>query len=559
MEIFSEITLVLLIATAVSFLMRLLKQPLIVGYIISGILVGPGALNVLHAQDTIDLFSKLGITILLFIVGLHMSPKVVKEIGSVSLITGVGQVVFTSLIGFGIALYLGIDKLAAVYVAIALTFSSTIIILKLLSDKGTVQTLYGKIAVGFLLVQDVIATLILIVVSSLGSGSDQSLAVTLGITLAKGVGLLIALFFTTKWVLPWISGYASKSSELLFLFSLTWGLGVAVAFYLFGLSIEIGALVAGVCLSASAYADEISSRLRPLRDFFIIIFFIFLGAHMVLDSVSTIAIPALILSAFVLIGNPIIVIILMNLLGYHRKTGFMAGLTVAQISEFSLILATLGMQVGHLSQEVLTLITLVGLITIAGSTYLILYAEKIYPVVSNLLRFLELRPSSKSAASASARYEVFIFGFNRTGRDFLDLFQTQGYKTAVVDFDPATIDRLPKRGIKHFYGDASNVEFLSELPLGSAKLAISSIPETATNTLLIRHLKQVNPKVSVLVFSQSKKDALVLYEAGADYVVVPHHLAAQHVSELIGRVGFDRAHFARKQSIHLKHLHDRFA
>jgi Kef-type K+ transport system membrane component KefB len=559
MELFSEITLVLLVATAVSFVMRFLKQPLIVGYILTGILVGPAALNLLHAQDTIELFSKLGITILLFIVGLHMSPKIVKEIGSVSLITGVGQVVFTSIIGFAIALYLGIDRLAAVYVAIALTFSSTIIILKLLSDKGAVQTLYGKIAIGFLLVQDVIATVILIVISSISTGGDQPLVLSLALTLAKGAGLLLALFVVTKWVLPRVSSFASKSSELLFLFSLTWGLGVAVSFYLFGLSIEIGALVAGVALSASAYADEISSRLRPLRDFFIIIFFIFLGAHMILDSVAAIAVPALILSLFVLVGNPIIVIILMNLLGYHRKTGFMAGLAVAQISEFSLILATLGMQVGHISQEVLTLITLVGLITIAGSTYLILYSERIYPVISTFLRFLELKKTSKNSTSATAKYDVFLFGFNRAGQDFLELFKDQGHKIAVVDFDPTTADRLPKRGITHFYGDAGNVEFLDELPLKTTKLVISSIPEMSTNVLVLRHLKTINPTVATIVFSQSKQDALKLYEAGADYVVVPHHMAAKHITQLISRVGFSIESFSRKQDLHRRELLERFA
>jgi Kef-type K+ transport system membrane component KefB len=559
MEIFSEITIVLLIATALSFVMRFLKQPLIVGYILAGIVVGPSVLNLIHAQDTVELFSKLGITILLFIVGLHMSPKVVKEIGSISLITGVGQVVFTSVIGFFIALYLGIDRLAALYVAIALTFSSTIIILKLLSDKGAVQMLYGKIAIGFLLVQDVIATIILIVVSSLNTESSLPLALALGLTLLKGIALLIGLFAATKWVLPKIALSASANTELLFLFSLSWGLSMAVLFYLAGLSIEIGALVAGVALSALPYADEISSRLRPLRDFFIILFFIFLGSHMTLGSLGDIWFPALVLSLFVLIGNPVIVIVLMNLLGHHRKTGFMAGLTVAQISEFSLILAALGLQVGHITPEILTLVTLVGLITIAGSTYLILYSEPIYARVSSLLRYLELRNVSTTKSSRVANYEVFLFGFNRTSKELLHIFSDLDLRMAVVDFDPNAQDRLPSKKIGYFYGDAGSAEFLAELPLDRAKIIVSSIPDLSANKILLRQLHQSGSEASAVFFAQNKDEAMELYQAGASYVMVPHHLAGKHLSKLIARAGLDRDMFRRKQVMHEIELKTRTA
>lgn len=280
---------------------------------------------------------------------------------------------------------------------------------------------------------------------------------------------------------------------------------------------------------------------------------------MVLDSLGSILVPALVLSLFVLIGNPIIVIMLLNLLGYHRKIGFMAGLTVAQISEFSLILATLGMRVGHLSQEILTLITLVGLITIAGSTYLILYAEKLYPAFSKLIKLLEFRTITKNTSSSESKYEVFLFGFNRTGRDFLNLFTTLNYKTAVVDFDPTTAERLPKRGIAYFYGDAGSIEFLSELPTKKVKLSISSIPDMQTNVLLITHLKKNNPSMTMVVFVQTKQDALKLYEAGADYVVVPHHLAAKHIAELISKVGLQSGSYSRRQDLHRKELLEKFA
>jgi Kef-type K+ transport system membrane component KefB len=437
MSIFIEISLILVVSTLVTILVKRLQQPLIVGYILAGIVVGPYALNILHSAHELELFSKVGIVLLLFIVGLHLNPKIIKEVGSISLVTGVGQVLFTSLIGFILAVLVGIDRLAALYVAIALTFSSTIIILKLLADKKDLHKLYAKIAVGFLLVQDIIATFVLIGITVFTKDTTTSLAMTLGIVFLKGLGLFAVLQLFSYFVMQKLTKYLASSQEMLFLFSLAWGTGVASLFLVLGFSIEIGALVAGVALSTTPYADEMASRLRPLRDFFIIIFFILLGSQMILTNITAILLPAILLSLFVLVGNPIIVILIMNAAGYNRRTGFMAGLTVAQISEFSLILASLGMQVGHLSQEILSLVTLVGLITIAGSTYLILYADAIYPKIASWLRLLELvkrRRNEKGAVGED--YTSVIFGFDRVGHRFVEALKEIEQRFLVVDYNP---------------------------------------------------------------------------------------------------------------------------
>ncbi|HNQ16841.1 MAG TPA: cation:proton antiporter, partial [Candidatus Woesebacteria bacterium] len=372
MNIFFELSLLLTVTAIITLAVRKLRQPLVVGYILSGIIAGPYVLNIVSSQHELELFSKVGIVFLLFIVGLYLNPKIIQEVGKVSLVTGLGQVLFTSLIGFALTLLLGIDRLAALYVAIALTFSSTIIILKLIADKKDLQKLYAKIAIGFLLVQDIVATFILIAITVVSGQSDMGLGSTLLLTLGKGMILFSVLGMFQRYILPKVTEYAAESPELLFLFSLAWGTILASLFSALGFSIEIGALIAGVTLSVSPYSVEIASRLKPLRDFFIIIFFVLLGSQLILSNLAQLLFPAIILSLFVLVGNPIIVIILMNTLGYNRKTSYQAGLTVAQISEFSLILGALGLRLGHLSQEVLSLITLVGLITISGSTYLIL-------------------------------------------------------------------------------------------------------------------------------------------------------------------------------------------
>ncbi len=557
MEIFVEITVILAIAFGAAMIMRVLKQPLIIGYILTGIIVGPYVFNLVQSEGTIELFSKLGITILLFIVGLNLNPSVIKEVGKVSAFTGIAQVIFTSLIGFVIALSLGIDRIAAIYVAIALTFSSTIIILKLLSDKGDINKLYGRIAIGFLIVQDIIATIILLVTSALSqSDAHTNIALFVGYTLMKGVFLVTIVMTFSNIVLPRIQKFIAASQELLFIFSITWGFGFAVLFYYLGFSVEIGALVAGVAMSMTPYAYEVSSRLRPLRDFFIVIFFILLGSQMVLDNIVSLLVPTIVLSLFVLIGNPIIVIILMNLLGYSKRTGFQTGLTVAQISEFSLILAALGFQVGHISREILSLITLVGLVTIAGSTYLILYSDIIYPHVEKILSLFELR-KNKQEKGLGDNYEAILFGYQRVGTDFIKAFEKLGFDFIVVDFDPISIDHLEKNNIAHKYGDAKDTEFLSELELKQAKYVVSTIPDHETNVLVISKIRELNKKAIVLVVAQTRDETHSLYNAGATYVIVPHYLGAQYASKLIAKFGVSKHEFNRLKKKHLQYLEER--
>jgi len=557
MEIFVELSVIIVIAMLVSLIMRALKQPLIVGYIFTGILVGPYFLNLIQNGDVIELFSKIGITILLFIVGLNLSPNVIREVGKVSLLTGIGQVLFTSIIGFFIATALGIDRIAAIYVAIALTFSSTIIILKLLSDKGDLNKLYGKIAIGFLLVQDIVATLILLFTSSFAGGEGSVLFIAL-MTVIKGSLLILTMVAISHYILPQISTFIAASQELLFLFSLSWGLGIAALFSLLGFSVEIGALVAGVALSMTPYAIEVASRMRPLRDFFILLFFILLGSHMVFENIFALIIPAILLSLFVLIGNPIIVVILMNVLGYSKRTGYQAGLTVAQISEFSLILATLGFEFGHISREILSLITFVGLITIAGSTYLILYSDEIYPYVEKFLSFLEIYKNGNKR-NKNKGYNSILFGYQRVGQDFIEAFNRLDLAYIVVDFNPESIKKLEEEEIPFKYGDAKDPEFLTELDFKNLRYMVSTIPEFETNLVLVRRIRAKNKRAIMIVISHDREEALALYAEGASYVIMPHYLGAQYAVRLIGRAGLDRREYDMHREKHLAHLEKRIA
>ena len=552
MEIFIELSIIIGITVLISGIMKLLKQPLIIGYIIAGIVVSPYFLNLIQSTDTIAVFSQIGVALLLFIIGLSLSPKVIKEVGKVSLITGVGQIIFTSLIGFFIGKLLGFSTLISFYIAIALTFSSTIIIMKLLSDKKDLGKLYGKISIGFLLVQDLFVIILLMIISSFSGKIEEISSFSLE-TILGGVLLLVVFILISIYVLPKLSKFFAKSQEFLFLFSIGWGLGIAALFYYVGLSMEIGALIAGITLSISPYHYEISSRMRPLRDFFIILFFILLGSQIVIGEISKFIIPAIIFSLFILIGNPLIVMVLMGLLGYKKKVSFQSGLTVAQISEFSLIFIALGVTVGHLTNEILSLVTIIGLITIAGSSYLILYSDKIYPYISKYLTIFE-KKKLKEKEEDTEEYDAFLFGSNRIGDDILKSLKELKKKFIVIDYDPKTIAELSKENIDCKYGDASDSEFLSELNLSSAKLIFSTIPDFETNSLLISETKKANKKAIIIVISHHIDEANELYKKGATYVVMPHFLGGNYASMIIKKNKLNLNKFLKEKEKHLKYL-----
>ncbi len=549
---FFEVGLVVGIAAIVSLVVRFLKQPLIIAYILTGILVGPSLLNLITSTDTIALFSHMGIALLLFVVGLSLDPKVIKEVGLVSAITGVGQVLFTTIIGFLLSLALGFPPLTAAYIGIALSFSSTIIILKLLSDKNETDTLYGKISIGFLLVQDLIAISLLMIVSSLNGGMTAGDFVLE--TALKGIGLMVALFLIGVYVLPHVTKIAAKNQELLMLFSISWAFALSLLFFRFGFSIEIGALIAGITLSLSPYRYEISSKLKPVRDFFLVLFFILLGYQVGFNDVTNNILPIILFSLVVLIGNPFIVLVLMGLLGHTKRNSFLAGLTVAQISEFSHILIALGISIGHLGSNILSIITAVTLITIAISSYFILYANKLYPYVSGYLSIFERKGVKAKKPKLRNKYNIILFGCDRVGHDLVALFKKMKQKFMVIDHNPEIVSSLTKKGIKCLYGDASDLELLEELHLPAIKMAVSTIPNFEINAAIIDKVREVNSSAVIVVVSHHPEEAIELYEKGASYVILPHLLGGYHASMLIEKHGLSFDKFLKEKLRHLEHL-----
>ncbi|MCW8928748.1 MAG: cation:proton antiporter [Gammaproteobacteria bacterium] len=537
-DVFTEMAVLLMLAAVIGVIGIRLRQPLIVAFIVVGILVGPSVLGWVSANDQVDLLAKLGIALLLFVVGLKLDMKIIRSMGPVALATGMGQVMFTSIIGYLFAIMLGMNAVTALYVAVALTFSSTIIIVKLLSDKREVDSLHGRIAIGFLIVQDIVVVLVMIGLTALGEAGD---ALSLGQealeVIFKGGVFIGAIALLMRYVLTPLLHQLARSPELLVLFAIAWAVALGALGTHLGFSKEVGAFLAGVSLASTPYREAIGARLVSLRDFLLLFFFIDLGAGLEMATLGSQVVPAIILSLFVLIGNPLIVMTILGVMGYRKRTGFLAGLTVAQISEFSLILGALGLSLGHINADTMGLITLVGLITISASTYMILYSHPLYEWLSPRLGLFErkrpYREESRELSIADDEIDVILFGLGRFGSGIASELQQRGLRVIGVDFDPILTRQQEGNGYIVRFGDAEDPEFVNSLPLEQVSWIISSVREIPVNLALLHCLHEYGYKGKVAATAHSIPNAERLKQAGAEQVLIPYADAATEAVDIL--------------------------
>lgn len=542
--IFYEIAALLVLAAGVGFVGLLLRQPLIVSFIAVGILAGPSVLNIARSDEYIDLLAELGIAVLLFLVGLKLDLNLVRTLGPVALMTGLGQVVFTTVFGFLIGLALGLDPVTAIYVAIALTFSSTIIIVKLLSDKREIDSLHGRIALGFLIVQDIVVVLAMIVLSAIGVGA-QSDSALIDIVSVFGYGalMLVAIGLFIRYLANPLMERLSRSPELMISFAIGWAALLAALGHFFGFGKELGGLLAGVSLASTPFREAVSARLASLRDFLLLFFFIALGASLDLGVLGDNIGAAIIFSLFVLIGNPLIVLAIMGAMGYRKRTGFLAGLTVAQISEFSLIFMAMGVSIGHVAGDAMGLVTLVGLITIAASTYMITWSHQLYDRVEPALGPFERRGAGSEEDNWRPRaggHDIVVFGLGRYGLAIAEKLGDAGLKVLGVDFNPAAVRQARGKGFDVMFGDATDPEFIAHLPVAGIRWAISAVPEHDTGVThddprrsLIRALADTAFEGRIAVAVHSAASAERVGGAGADLVLMPYRDAAAQAASLV--------------------------
>ncbi|MFW5876247.1 MAG: cation:proton antiporter [Myxococcota bacterium] len=525
---------IFVIAAAVTVLLaRWLRLPSLVSYLAAGLLIGPitGLVGPETAPpEALDLLGEMGIVLLMFVVGLELSLGRIREVGKVAVAAGLGQVVFTAVIGFALCLVLGFELMESVFIATALTFSSTAVVVKLLDQKDELHTLYGQIAVGIFLVQDLVVVVMLTFLAGLGSPETMSASnVALGLARAfGGMGLLlVATLVGGRFLLPAVLGWAAASPRTLFVWSLTWCLGLVIAAHALGLSAEIGAFLAGLAVAQLRFADDLRRRTHPLMTFFIAIFFVSLGARMELTDAGAYWFEGLVLSLFVLIGNPLIFIWIIARFGYSERTSFLTSVTVAQISEFSFIFAAMGLSTGLIAQPILSVVGVVGVVTIAISAYMILYNHQLYALLhrARILRIFRARTADdEERPRPQLRDHVIVVGMNDLGRRVAGLLHDKGETVLVIDTDARKMSGLACHTL---VGDVDYASTLEQAGLHGARMAISALRIENVNKLFVFRCRDAGVPVAVYAFDRPVREQL--HEVGATHLVEARQAAGNRL------------------------------
>lgn len=528
---FFQIGALLGLALLGGLLAKALRQPVIVSYIIVGVVVGPAVLGLVSAEeDEIKLLAKLGIAILLFLVGLKLDIHLIRAIGPVALLTGLGQVILTAVLGFGLALLLGWDLTSAIYIAVALTFSSTIIVVKLLGDRRELDQLHGRLAVGVLIVQDILVVLAMLTIVTVGQPGEQALASEIAVTLGGGVVLFGIVALLARFVLPRLLEWMAKNQELTLVFGVSWAVALAAISAWLGLSMEIGAFVAGVALASTPYRESLGARMVSLRDILILFFFIELGSSLTLDGAISQLLPAILVTVFILVGKPAIVLLVMTLQGYRATVALRTGLTLAQISEFSLILIALGYSLGQVNEDVVSLITLVAIFTITISTYFISYQDRLISLLHPLVAPLESRFRKGAEEDAQRHpYDAIVIGAGRLGSDIVRGLRGEGAELLVVDLDPRALKSVAPSGVDTLYGDAGDPDFIKVLPVHETKTVVCAAPDRSTNLVVLESLQRLGYEGNICLTALDQQTAATFESYDRVTVVRPFQMAATSI------------------------------
>ena len=552
-NILIEIGFLFLFATIAAFLVKIFRQPLLPFYIITGIIAGP-VLHLITPSPLIMSLSEAGIAFLLFIVGIEMNFGKINnksKVISYAAIIAIVQVAVFLTIGLFISKLFHLNTLYSMYISMAVTFSSTMIAVKLLTDKNELLTIHGKTAITILLVQDIFAIIAVGFASSLG---DFSFTHT-GLIFGKIILLLIVAFLLRKLVYTQIFKFAARSQELLFLLTISVVLGFGILSNSLGLSIAIGAFIAGISLTGSDFAYEMSIKVRPLRDFFATLFFITLGLLIIpstLQGSFSLIITIVIISVLI---KPIFIFFALIIVKFRASSALRTSLSLGQISEFVLVAGVIGMSVGQIDQKLFSILTASLIICALISSYLITYMQYFTEKMYYFARFFERSGAHLyENMPAELKKHAIIFGYHRTGEKIVDTLKKMGMSLIVVDFNPDIIDELHQKNINHIYGDMGDKEILKKTNVDEAKIIISTIPDIQQNTSAIDYIRKRNPKAIVYVTAKEIEEALELYDAGANYVILPHFLGGQHTSLLIERFSGNEEQLVKIKEAHLNEL-----
>ena len=550
-NLISSVGIAILAATIMAYIGNVLKQPLLLAYIAAGIVIGPRiGLGLVKDINDIETISHFGLILLLFLIGLEIDIKKLKESGKSLLVSGLSQFPITALMGVGFFLLLGYTfgdgKYDLLYLAACCSLSSTAIVVKLLYGKFELDTLAGRITLGILVFQDIWAILLLGIQPNLADPDIFQILLSFG----KGILLVVLSMIISKYILPRIFKSIAKLPELVLISSLGWCFLVCWAAAFFNLSLEMGALIAGVAISTFPYNLDVIAKVVNIRDFFVTLFFVSLGMQIPnpFDNPS-ILITAAIASAFLISSRFLSIFPVLYSLKNGLRVSLLTFINLSQISEFSLVIATIGVAAGHITRDTMSVIIFVFVITSILSTYMIKYNDSIQKALAFLLQKLGLKDiqSAEHEDEIAVGREIALLGFYRTASSLVHelISNEQNKNTAirlkdrivVVDFNPEIHESLQSRGIKVVYGDISHLDTLHHAGIQDVKIVISTIPDTilvgTDNLKIIKHIKEICPHAKIIVTAESIERALKMYAEGADYVFIPRILAAQNLIEMV--------------------------
>ncbi|MBU0980518.1 MAG: cation:proton antiporter [Nanoarchaeota archaeon] len=548
-NVFFDIGLIIIVATLLGYFARLMRQPLIPAYILAGAIIGPAVLGLVTDAGLIRNLAEIGIAFLLFMVGLELDFKRLKCIGGVGSVGGLIKTAILFVFGYFIASQMNFTGSEPVYIAVVLSLSSTMVVVKLLSDKQELDTLHGRIVLGILLMEDLIAILFLAILAPNSVGFPI-------VALIKGILVLGLLYLLTRSIFPSLFKFGARYTELLVLLALSTCFLFSMISHSFGFSIAIGAFIAGVSLANLPYNYEIASRVKSLRDFFSVLFFVTLGMKLVLTDISSLVPTLIIFTVFVVVFKPIVIMVITSFFGYSIRTGFQCAMSLAQISEFSLIIITSAMMAGQISERLFTLTILLAVITISLSTYFIEFSRQSYEMLRKALKVFQVRLPLREFEfmDKDTKYNAVLIGYDRTGYSIVKKLHMMKKKLLVVDFNPEVIKKLISQHVHCIYGDISDIDILDRIEFRHVETVISSAPVKKDNLLLIKKVKEKNPKISIFVTAYHLDDALELYDMGADYVILPHFIGGDHLSVLLEEVTPDISKLVRRKIKHIKEL-----
>ena len=552
-QIFFHLGIVIILAAIAAYLLRLIKQPQILAYVLVGILITP-VFHLITDTSVINSMSIIGIAFLLFIVGLEIDIKSLKNVALVSILGGGIQIILLFTTAFLISLLLGFVSLEAAYLGLMLSFSSTMIVMKLLSDQRELSTLHGRIIVGILLLEDIVAIFALSMLNSI----HQFTLSLFGFAVLKFISLFAVAYLASKYFFPKIFQFAAKKQELLLITSLAVCFIFSFAYQFLGFSIAIGAFIAGVTLGNLAYSTEIIAKMRSLRDFFSLLFFVSLGMGLSLSALEHIWLPFLVFLFLIILVKPLITMVIISLFKYTKKPAFLTAISLAQVGEFSLIIAAQGLLLGHLSQDLFSMIVIVTILSITLTSYFMKYSSWLYTSLENPLKIFDIfTTKGLEYLPSEVKPRIILCGHNRIGYSILKTVQQVKKKVLVIDYNPEIISMMVKQGYHCLYGDVTDEEIIERMNLKGITMLISTIPELSDNYLLIRKVREVNKKAQVIVTAIDVDDALKLYNHGADYVILPHFLGGEHVAHLIEDIRTKKLKLKEEREQHLACIRER--